>query len=56
MLKLFEATTINTMTLANRFVRSATWMAMANEDGSVSARAHISQAIISHMNCIVQIV
>ena len=32
---LFESTTINTMTLANRFVRSAIWMGMANEDGSV---------------------
>jgi 2,4-dienoyl-CoA reductase-like NADH-dependent reductase (Old Yellow Enzyme family) len=36
MSKLFETTTINTLTLANRFVRSATWEGMANEDGSVS--------------------
>ena len=35
---LFESTTINTMTLANRFVRSAIWMGMANEDGSVTQR------------------
>ena len=38
MAELFESTTINTMTLANRFVRSATWMGMANEDGSVTPR------------------
>jgi 2,4-dienoyl-CoA reductase-like NADH-dependent reductase (Old Yellow Enzyme family) len=36
--KLFEVTTINTMTLKNRFVRSATWMGMATEDNSVSQR------------------
>jgi 2,4-dienoyl-CoA reductase-like NADH-dependent reductase (Old Yellow Enzyme family) len=32
--KLFEATTIKGLTLPNRFVRSATWEGMANEDGS----------------------
>ncbi len=31
---LFETTTIRSMSLTNRFVRSATWEGMANEDGS----------------------
>jgi 2,4-dienoyl-CoA reductase-like NADH-dependent reductase (Old Yellow Enzyme family) len=38
MSKLFEATTINTITLKNRFVRSATWEGMANDDGSCTPR------------------
>jgi 2,4-dienoyl-CoA reductase-like NADH-dependent reductase (Old Yellow Enzyme family) len=33
MTKLFEATKINGMSLANRFMRSATWEGMATEDG-----------------------
>lgn len=35
---LFESTTINGMTLANRFVRSATWEGMATEDGRVTPK------------------
>ena len=35
---LFEASTINGMNLANRFVRSATWEGMATEDGRVTPR------------------
>ena len=35
---LFEETTINGMTLANRFVRSATWEGMAADDGAVTPR------------------
>jgi 2,4-dienoyl-CoA reductase-like NADH-dependent reductase (Old Yellow Enzyme family) len=38
MSKLFENTTINGMTLANRFVRSATWEGMATEKGAVTPR------------------
>ena len=38
MSKLFESTTIKTMTLKNRFVRSATWEGMANGDGTCSPR------------------
>lgn len=38
MSKLFETTTIKGMTLPNRFVRSATWMGMANQDNTVSQR------------------
>lgn len=36
MSKLFETTTIKNMTIPNRFVRSATWMGMAKEDGSMT--------------------
>ena len=35
---LFESTTINGMTLANRFVRSATWEGMATADGRVTPK------------------
>ncbi len=35
---LFEGTTIKSMSLTNRFVRSATWEGMANEDGSCSPK------------------
>lgn len=34
MSKLFETTILKNMTLPNRFVRSATWEGMANQDGS----------------------
>ena len=36
--KLFETTQINSMTLANRFVRSATWEGMATDDGAVTPK------------------
>jgi 2,4-dienoyl-CoA reductase-like NADH-dependent reductase (Old Yellow Enzyme family) len=36
MATLFDTTTINGMTLANRFVRSATWEGMANDDLTVT--------------------
>jgi len=36
MKKLFETTKMNQMKLKNRFVRSATWEGMANQDGSCS--------------------
>lgn len=35
---LFESTRIRNLTLANRFVRSATWEGMAGDDGSVTPR------------------
>ena len=35
---LFETTTIKNMSLANRFVRSATWEGMAKEDGSCTPK------------------
>lgn len=35
---LFETTSINTMTLPNRFIRSATWEGMAAPDGAVTPR------------------
>ena len=38
MSKLFETTEINGMKLANRFVRSATWEGMAEEDGACSPK------------------
>ena len=38
MSKLFETTNINTMTLNNRFVRSATWEGMATEDGACTPK------------------
>ena len=36
MTDLFETTEINNMTLANRFVRSATWEGMAADNGAVT--------------------
>ena len=36
--QLFETTSINGMTLANRFVRSATWEGLAGEDGASTSR------------------
>jgi len=38
MAKLYETTRIKSMVLPNRFVRSATWEGMAENDGSCSAR------------------
>ncbi|MGD2270791.1 MAG: NADH:flavin oxidoreductase [Desulfobacterales bacterium] len=38
MRKLFETTQINGMTLNNRFVRSATWTGMAENDGSCTSK------------------
>lgn len=50
MSKLFETTTINTMILKNRFVRSATWMGMAGEDGSCSQRLIDLMEKLAHGN------
>ena len=38
MATLFETTSIKNMSLANRFVRSATWEGLAGEDGSCTPR------------------
>ena len=38
MAELFEHTSIGSMSLPNRFVRSATWEGMADKDGSVTSR------------------
>jgi 2,4-dienoyl-CoA reductase-like NADH-dependent reductase (Old Yellow Enzyme family) len=38
MAELFEGTSFNGMSLANRFVRSATWEGLADMDGAVSPR------------------
>src|SRR5512139_1059661 len=38
MAELFERTSINGMSLANRFVRSATWEGLADKNGSVTHR------------------
>lgn len=38
MSKMFESTAINGMSLANRFVRSATWEGMAGNDGAVTPK------------------
>jgi 2,4-dienoyl-CoA reductase-like NADH-dependent reductase (Old Yellow Enzyme family) len=35
---LFESTSIKKMVLGNRFIRSATWEGLANEDGSVTSK------------------
>ena len=35
MAALFDCTSINGMSLANRFVRSATWEGLADEDGAL---------------------
>jgi len=36
--RLFESTKINTMELSNRFVRSATWEGLADDDGAVAPK------------------
>ncbi|MFI5330035.1 MAG: NADH:flavin oxidoreductase [Desulfobaccales bacterium] len=38
MAELFECTSINGMSLANRFIRSATWEGLADKDGAVTPR------------------
>jgi 2,4-dienoyl-CoA reductase-like NADH-dependent reductase (Old Yellow Enzyme family) len=38
MAELFESTSINGMSLANRFIRSATWEGLADKDGTVTPR------------------
>lgn len=38
MAQLFENSSINSMKLANRFVRSATWEGLANQEGSVTPK------------------
>jgi 2,4-dienoyl-CoA reductase-like NADH-dependent reductase (Old Yellow Enzyme family) len=38
MAELFESVSINGMALANRFVRSATWEGLANQEGSVTPK------------------
>jgi 2,4-dienoyl-CoA reductase-like NADH-dependent reductase (Old Yellow Enzyme family) len=38
MAELFDCTSINGMSLTNRFVRSATWEGLADEDGAVTTR------------------
>jgi 2,4-dienoyl-CoA reductase-like NADH-dependent reductase (Old Yellow Enzyme family) len=48
MSKLFEATEINGMKLANRFVRSATWEGMATDDGAVTPE--LTQTMVDLVN------
>lgn len=38
MSELFDQTSIGSMNLANRFVRSATWEGLADQDGAVTPR------------------
>ena len=38
MARLFETTTVKNLQLDNRFVRSATWLGMAAQDGSCTPR------------------
>lgn len=47
MSNLFESTRINGMTLANRFVRSATWEGMAAEDGAVTPKLIDTMAVLA---------
>ncbi|MFO7988423.1 MAG: hypothetical protein R6U16_02945 [Desulfotignum sp.] len=55
MTDLFDTTQINGMTLANRFVRSATWEGMAADDGTVTSRlidtvTHLAEGGIGLIN------
>jgi 2,4-dienoyl-CoA reductase-like NADH-dependent reductase (Old Yellow Enzyme family) len=45
---LFETTTIKTLSLPNRFVRSATWEGVAGDDGSVTLRLNDMMAKLAH--------
>jgi 2,4-dienoyl-CoA reductase-like NADH-dependent reductase (Old Yellow Enzyme family) len=47
MSKLFEQTSINSMTLQNRFIRSATWEAMATDEGLVTPDLSILMACLA---------
>ena len=47
MSRLFEQTSITGMTLANRFVRSATWEGMAAEDGAATPRLMDTMAALA---------
>ena len=38
MSRLFEKSSINSMALSNRFIRSATWEGMATDDGAVTVK------------------
>ena len=42
----FESIAINTLTLPNRFVRSATWEGLATDDG------HVTPALCERMNLV----
>ena len=51
MTKLFEQTSINNLSLANRFVRSATWEGMAEADGTctpglIDLVAHLAEGSV----------
>jgi len=49
--KLFDKTRIRGLTLPNRFIRSATWEAMAAEDGSCTQQLMDTMVQLAHAGC-----
>lgn len=51
MMDLFETTSINGMNIKNRFIRSATWEGMADNDGSCTSRLNALYTALAEGGC-----